>query len=98
MARGYTSGLMTGLALSVAAAFLGPLWRPAVSRWGRPAAKAAIKQGLVAYEIGRERLAELGETVEDVLAEAQVELATERLQSSAAATAARHSEPPAGAA
>lgn len=80
MARGYASGLMTGLALSIAAAFLGPLWRPAVSRWGRPAAKAAIKQGLIAYEVGRTRLAELGESVEDVLAEAQLELAAERLR------------------
>jgi hypothetical protein len=98
MARGYTSGLMTGLALSMAAALLGPLWRPAVSRWGRPAAKAAIKQGLVAYELGRERLAEFGETVEDVLAEAQVELATERLRSAAAESAARQSQTPADAA
>ncbi len=81
MARGYTSGLMTGLALSVLAAFLGPLWRPAASRYGRPAAKAAIKQGLVAFEVGRERLAELGETVEDMLAEAKVELATDRMRS-----------------
>lgn len=81
MARGYTSGLVTGLVFSVAAAVLGPLWRPAVTRWGRPVAKSAIKQGLIAYEIGRERLAELGETMEDVLAEAQVELATERMRS-----------------
>jgi hypothetical protein len=94
MARGYTSGLMTGLALSLAAALLGPLWRPAVSRWGRPVVKAAIKQGLVAYEIGRERLAEFGETVEDVLAEAQVELASEHLQSAAAPTSAQSQTPP----
>jgi len=85
MPRAYTSGLLTGLALSLGAALLAPMWRPAVSRWGRPAAKAAIKQGLVAYEVGRERLAELGETLEDILAEAQVELATERLQAGAAA-------------
>lgn len=78
MARGYTSGLMTGLALSLAAAFLGPLWRPAAQRWGRPLAKAAIRQGLLAYETGRERIAELGETVEDLVAEAQTELAAER--------------------
>jgi len=88
MPRGYTSGLMTGLALSVGAALLGPLWRPALTRWGRPVAKAAIKQGLVAFEVGRERLAEFGETVEDVVAEAQVELATERLQAAAGTAAA----------
>jgi hypothetical protein len=89
MARTYTSGLVTGLMLSLAAAALAPLWRPAVSRWGRPAAKAAMKQGLVAYEIGRERLAEFGETVEDMLAEAQVELASERVQAAAATSPPR---------
>ena len=85
MARGYASGLVTGLALSLVAAFLGPLWLPAASRWGRPAAKAAIKQGLVAYELGRERLAEVGETVEDLFAEAKIELASERVQAAAGA-------------
>jgi hypothetical protein len=79
MARGYTSGLATGLALGVIAAVLAPLWRPAVSRYGRRAAKTALKQGIVAYELGRDRLAELSETVGDIMAEAQFELATERV-------------------
>ena len=64
--------------LALVAAVLGPLWKPAARRWGRPAAKAALKQGFVAYELGRERLAEAGEQVADMLAEVQVELATER--------------------
>lgn len=79
MARGYGSGLVTGMALSIVAAFLAPLWRPAASRYGRPVAKAAIKQGMMVFELGRERFAELGETVEDMLAEVQVELAAERM-------------------
>lgn len=78
MARGYKSGLATGLIVSAAAVFLGPLWRPAVARWGRPAAKNAVKGGLAAYELTRLRIAELGEQAQDLIAEAQVERATER--------------------
>ena len=77
MARGYTSGVMTGIVVSLAAAALAPVWRPALSRWGRPAVKGAIKQGVVAYTVLRERASEMGETMSDLLAEAQVELATE---------------------
>lgn len=91
MARGYTSGIATGLILSAGAALLGPLWRPAIARWGRPAAKGAVKGGLAAYEIARERFAELGEKTQDLIAEAQIERATER------ASAARVT-PPEGAA
>ena len=77
MARGYASGIVTGIVVSLAAAALAPAWRPALSRWGRPAVKGAIKQGVVAYAVLRERASEMGETVSDLLAEAQVELATE---------------------
>jgi Protein of unknown function (DUF5132) len=52
-------------------------WCPALTRWGRPAVKGAIKQGVVAYAVLRERASEMGETMSDLLAEAQVELATE---------------------
>lgn len=80
MARGYKSGIATGLVLSAAMALLGPMWRPAAARWGRPAAKGAVKGGLAAYGIARERLAELGEKAQDLVAEAQVEQAGERLR------------------
>ncbi len=79
MARGYTSGLATGLLLSAGAALLGPLWRPALARWSRPVAKGAVKGGLAAYEIGRGRLAELGEKAQDLVAEAQIERATQNV-------------------
>jgi hypothetical protein len=95
MARGYTSGIVTGMAVSLVAAVLAPVWRPAISRWGRPAAKAAIKWGLESYEAGREKLAEFGETVEDIVAEAQVERAVERLGGAPAeTTSARRTETP----
>jgi hypothetical protein len=79
MARGYGSGLATGLVVSAGAALLAPLWRPWLARWGRPAAKEAIKGGLAAYELARGRLAELGEKAQDLVAEAQIERAAERL-------------------
>jgi Protein of unknown function (DUF5132) len=90
MARGYTSGLMTGMAISLVAAVLGPVWRPAVSRWARPAAKAAIRWGLDAYESGRERLAEFSETMEDIVAEAQMERVIKRSEGEPGESTASH--------
>ena len=78
MPRSYGTGIATGLAIGVAAALFRPLWAPVLARVGRPAAKTAIKQGVLAYEIGRERVAELGETMSDLMAEAQFELGAER--------------------
>ncbi|HET6307624.1 MAG TPA: DUF5132 domain-containing protein [Rhodopila sp.] len=79
MPRTYKAGLITGLAVSLGVALLAPAFRPVVSRWGRPVAKGMIKGGLEAYELTRERVAEIGEHVEDLVAEAQVERLTERL-------------------
>lgn len=70
MALSYRSGLLTGLGLSLAAAFLLP-------RWGRPAAKATIKGGMAAYESASETLARLRETLSDITAEAAFERAVE---------------------
>ena len=78
MAVGYKTGILTGVVLSLGAALLGPLWRPALSRYGRPLAKNTVKGGLAAYEVGRGRLAELGETVQDLVAEVQMERVAER--------------------
>ncbi len=80
MPRSYGSGLATGIVISVIAAALAPLWRPAAARYGRQAAKAALRQGMVAYELGRDRIAELSETMDDLLAEAALEHATAATQ------------------
>ena len=66
----FTLGLLAGIGLSV----LGPVLIPAVARIGRPAAKAAIVAGLTAYERSREVIAELGEGMEDLYAEAHAEM------------------------
>ncbi|MHC1728210.1 MAG: DUF5132 domain-containing protein [Syntrophobacteraceae bacterium] len=69
----------TGLAIGVGALVLAPVVFPAVAAVVRPIAKAAIKSGLILVEKTRELIAETVESVEDMKAEAQAELAGERL-------------------
>src|SRR5690348_7873691 len=68
--RGTFGAMLTGVAAGV---FLAPVITPALSRWGRPAVKAAIKAGMAVYQRGREAAAELRETIEDVAAEIEAE-------------------------
>ena len=91
MPRSYGAGLATGITISVIAAALAPLWQPAAARYGRRATKAALKHGMGAYELGRDRLAEWSETMGDLMAEAQVERAAGQ---SAAAAAEPEAMPP----
>lgn len=70
--------IVTGLAVGVGAAVLAPVVVPAVARIGKPVAKMVIKTGILAYERGRETLAELGEAAEDMVAEAKAELVQEQ--------------------
>jgi hypothetical protein len=62
---------MTGVAVGVAALFLGPTLLPTIGRVLRPAAKAVIKGGIVVY---RETVAGIGELTTDLVAEARSEL------------------------
>jgi hypothetical protein len=75
MALSYRAGVLTGVGLSLVAAFVLP-------RWGRPAAKATIKGGMAAYESASETLAQLRETLEDIAAEAGFERAAEHAAAS----------------
>jgi hypothetical protein len=77
----YRAGVLTGVGLSLVAAFLLP-------RWGRPAAKATIKGGMAAYESASETLARLRETLSDVTAEAAYERAAEHAAASGTERAA----------
>ena len=74
MARNFASGLLTGLVISAGAALFSPL----LARWSRPVMKTAIKGGVAAYEVGRGRVAEMGEYLGDLVAEAHFEMATEQ--------------------
>ena len=60
----------------VAAIVLLPVLIPvAAGKVGKPLAKATIKGGIVLYEKGKGVIAEVGETLEDLVAEAKAELA-----------------------
>lgn len=63
-----------GLAIGLGAALLAPVALAAMAGIARPLARAAIKSGIIVYEKGRETLAEFGEVMEDLAAEARAEL------------------------
>lgn len=68
-----------GFALGVGAAILIPIVYEVVVTLGRPAAKKAIKTGLMMAEKGMEKMAEAGETFEDLVAEARAEVDEEMM-------------------
>jgi hypothetical protein len=73
----FKGNIVMGLAIGVGAAVLGPVVLPVLAQAAKPLAKAAIKAGMVLYEKGKETVAELGEVVEDIVAEAKAEVAEE---------------------
>jgi Protein of unknown function (DUF5132) len=91
----FKGNIGTGLAVGLGVAIFGPLLTPVVGAALRPAAKAVIKAGILAYEAGREGVARLNELGGDVVAEARTELDETR---SARATAAPAGPGPAAAA
>lgn len=68
----------TGLAVGIGALLLAPTVLPAVASVVRPIVKATIKSGLILAEKAMEMVAEAKESIEDMTAEAQAELAKER--------------------
>jgi hypothetical protein len=70
-----TGATLRGILIGVAAVKLAPYVMPALTGASRPLARAAVKSGLVAYEKGREAIAEMGEIMDDLVAEVQAELA-----------------------
>ena len=77
MASWWKGNIVSGLAIGIGSAIVAPLVIPALSKAARPLAKAAIKGGLVLWETGKEKLAEAQELVDDLLAEAKTEIASE---------------------
>ena len=55
-------------------ALITPIIAPLLLRVSRPVAKSATKAGLVVFRTGREKLAQLKESMEDILAESHDEL------------------------
>ena len=71
-----------GIAAGVGAVILAPVLIPAVAKASKPLAKALIKGGIIAYEKSKSAIAETGEVLEDLVAEAKVELAEEKAEPS----------------
>jgi hypothetical protein len=72
--QSFISGTGKGIAIGIGVAILAPLLLPTVAKAARPLARAAIKSGILLLEKGRETAAELGEVVDDLLAEAKAEI------------------------
>ena len=82
--NGLKGNIFSGLAIGIGAAVLAPAILPILVGAAKPLVKAAIKGGIVLYDRGKESFAEVGEVVEDLVAEVKAELAA----------AADHPEPP----
>ncbi|MDV6343198.1 DUF5132 domain-containing protein [Nitrosomonas sp. Is37] len=80
----FKSSTGKGFAIGIAAAILAPVILPAVVQAARPLARAAIKSGILLLNKGRETAAELGEVVEDLVAEARAEIDEERARAASA--------------
>jgi hypothetical protein len=67
-----------GIIAGIGAVLLAPVLIPVVAGIGKPILKSLVKGGIVAYEKSRGAFAEMGETWEDIIAEAKAEIAEER--------------------
>ena len=73
----FKNNIVAVLGIGIVAAVLIPIALPVVARAAKPFAKAMIKSGIIVFEKGREAVAELGEVMEDVVAEAKAEIEQE---------------------
>lgn len=92
--EGTSLGIAIGIGATVLASAVLPAL-PALIRAARPTARAAIKSGLLLAEKGREVMAEAGEELEDILAEAKAELQREKPNWSAPSSDTVDTPPPA---
>jgi hypothetical protein len=73
--NGLKGNIVTGLAIGIGTALFAPQVIPALAGVVKPLAKAAIKGSLVLYEKSKEAVAEVGEMMEDIVAEVKAEMA-----------------------
>jgi hypothetical protein len=73
--NGLKGNVLTGLAIGIGASIFAPQVIPALAGVVKPIAKAAIKGGLMLYEKSKESVAEVGEMMEDIVAEVKAEMA-----------------------
>ncbi|WP_066379043.1 MULTISPECIES: DUF5132 domain-containing protein [unclassified Anabaena] len=74
--------LVEGLGITgIVGIVLIPVLLPVIGSAGRPIAKAIVKKGIAFYENNKHTIADLGETWEDIIAEARAEVGEERMKS-----------------
>ncbi len=64
-----------GIIAGIGAVLLAPVLIPVIAGVGKPVAKSVIKGSLFVFEKSKGAFAELGETFEDIVAEARAEMA-----------------------
>ena len=70
----FKNNSVQAIAIGLGAAILAPVLLPALAKVAKPLGRAAIKAGILAYEKGKETVAEMGEVFDDLVAEAKAEL------------------------
>ena len=70
----FKSNVITGLVVGTGATLFAPALRSFLANISRSVTKATIKGSIRLYEKGRESFAELGETVDDLMAEVKAEM------------------------
>ena len=73
------SRVLTGIAIGVGASILLPKLLPTLGEAAKPLAKGLMKSGILAFEKGKEVVAEISESTEDLWAEVKTELEAEQL-------------------
>ena len=66
--------IVTGLAIGIGGLILAPVVIPLAVGIVKPIAKVAVRGGAALYKSGRNAVAEAGEAVSDIVAEAKAEL------------------------
>ncbi len=69
--KGSLSGVLVGIGVAIVA----PTVFPALASGLRPLAKAVVKGGVLVYDAVKETVAEAGEQINDLVAEARTEMA-----------------------
>lgn len=89
----FKSDVTKTIAIGVATAAATVVVIPVLSKVGRPFARAALKTGFVFYEKTRETAAEIGEVLEDFVAEARAELEKDNIVASTKETPSEAKKP-----
>lgn len=79
----FKSEITKTIAVGVATAAVTVVVMPVLGKVGRPLTRAAVKTGFVFYEKTRETAAEIGEVLEDFVAEARAEMEKDDIVASA---------------